>query len=32
MTSTVKGRKDISDKQKDKIMRSNAIRLYGWAN
>src|SRR5919106_334273 len=30
MTSTVKGRNDINDKQKDKIMRSNAIRLYGW--
>jgi predicted TIM-barrel fold metal-dependent hydrolase len=32
MTSTVKERKDITDKQKDKIMRANAIRLYGWAN
>jgi predicted TIM-barrel fold metal-dependent hydrolase len=32
MTSTVKGRKDISEQQKDKIMRTNAIRLYGWAN
>jgi len=32
MTSTVKARKDISEQQKDKIMRSNAIRLYGWAN
>jgi hypothetical protein len=32
MTSTVKGRKDISEQQKDKIMRSNAIKLYGWAN
>ena len=32
MTSTMKGRKDISDRQKDKIMRANAIRLYGWGN
>jgi predicted TIM-barrel fold metal-dependent hydrolase len=32
MTSTVKGRKDITGEQKDKIMRANAIRLYGWAN
>jgi predicted TIM-barrel fold metal-dependent hydrolase len=32
MSSTLKGRKDITDNQKDKIMRSNAIRLYGWAN
>jgi len=30
MVSTVRGRKDISDGQKDKIMRANAIRLYGW--
>ncbi len=30
MVSTVRGRKDISDRQKDKIMRANAIRLYGW--
>ncbi|MSP38605.1 MAG: hypothetical protein EXR70_08960 [Deltaproteobacteria bacterium] len=30
MTATVKGRKDISDGQKNKIMRDNAIRLYGW--
>jgi predicted TIM-barrel fold metal-dependent hydrolase len=30
MVSTVMGRKDISDRQKDKIMRANAMRLYGW--
>jgi len=30
MVSTVSGRKDISDRQKDKIMRANAVRLYGW--
>jgi predicted TIM-barrel fold metal-dependent hydrolase len=32
MVSTVRGRKDLSEKQKDKIMRSNAVRLYGWGN
>jgi predicted TIM-barrel fold metal-dependent hydrolase len=32
MTSTVRGRKDITEAQKDKIMRANAVRLYGWAN
>jgi predicted TIM-barrel fold metal-dependent hydrolase len=30
MTATVKGRKDISEPQKRKIMRDNAARLYGW--
>jgi len=30
MTATVKGRKDISEAQKNKIMRDNAARLYGW--
>jgi uncharacterized protein len=30
MTSTVRSRKDINDGQKDKIMRANAIKLYGW--
>ena len=30
MTATVKGRKDISEPQKIKIMRDNAARLYGW--
>jgi len=31
MVSTVRGRTDISDQQKAKIMRANAIKLYGWA-
>ncbi|MPZ77321.1 MAG: amidohydrolase family protein [Deltaproteobacteria bacterium] len=30
MTSNLKARKDITDDQKDKIMRHNAIKLYGW--
>ena len=30
MTATVKGRNDISEPQKGKIMRDNAARLYGW--
>jgi hypothetical protein len=30
MVSTVMGRKDISDGQKEKIMRANPMRLYGW--
>lgn len=30
MTSTVKGREDITEPQKTKIMRDNAARLYGW--
>jgi predicted TIM-barrel fold metal-dependent hydrolase len=30
MTATVKGRNDISEPQKSKIMRDNAARLYGW--
>lgn len=32
MASTVKGRKDITERQKEKMMRNNAIRLYGWGN
>jgi len=32
MTTIVRGRKDVTDNQKDKIMRANAIRLYGWAH
>lgn len=32
MTATVKGRKDVTDNQKDKIMRNNAVPLYGWAH
>jgi predicted TIM-barrel fold metal-dependent hydrolase len=31
MVSTVCGRTDISDQQKDEIMRANAMRLYGWS-
>lgn len=31
MVSTVRDRKDISDRQKDKVMRANAMKLYGWA-
>jgi hypothetical protein len=30
MTSTLKRRKDITDRQKDKILRANAAELYGW--
>ncbi|HXG52911.1 MAG TPA: amidohydrolase family protein [candidate division Zixibacteria bacterium] len=30
MVSTVRGRKDITEKQKEKIMCANAARLYGW--
>jgi predicted TIM-barrel fold metal-dependent hydrolase len=30
MTATVKKRQDVSERQKDKIMRANAIQLYGW--
>jgi predicted TIM-barrel fold metal-dependent hydrolase len=32
MTSTLKGRQDITDQQKNKIMRTNAINLYGWGS
>jgi predicted TIM-barrel fold metal-dependent hydrolase len=32
MVSTVRGRSDISEHQKDKIMRANPIKLYGWAS
>jgi uncharacterized protein len=32
MTSTLKGRQDITDQQKKKIMRTNAINLYGWGS
>ena len=32
MTKMVRERTDITEQQKTKIMRSNAIRLYGWAN
>jgi hypothetical protein len=32
MTTTVRGRQDVTGNQKDKIMRNNAIRLYGWAH
>lgn len=31
MVSTVRGRTDISDQQKAKITRANAMKLYGWA-
>ena len=31
MVSTMRGRKDISDGQKNRILRDNAIKLYGWA-
>jgi predicted TIM-barrel fold metal-dependent hydrolase len=31
MVSTLRGRADLSDQQKDKVMRQNAIRLYGWS-
>ena len=31
MVSTVRGRTDISERQKDKITRANAMKLYGWA-
>jgi len=30
MTATVKARKDLTESQKNKIMRNNAARLYGW--
>jgi predicted TIM-barrel fold metal-dependent hydrolase len=30
MTSTVEARQDITAAQKQKIMRDNAARLYGW--
>jgi predicted TIM-barrel fold metal-dependent hydrolase len=30
MVSTVRGRTDISDRQKEKITRANAMKLYGW--
>ncbi len=30
MVSTVRGRKDISDQVKQKILCENAKRLYGW--
>jgi hypothetical protein len=31
MVSTVKGRKDISESLKNKILCENAKRLYGWS-
>ena len=31
MVSTVRGRTDISDQQKAKITRANAMKLYGWS-
>jgi predicted TIM-barrel fold metal-dependent hydrolase len=30
MVSTVKDRHDISDEAKRKILRLNALKLYGW--
>jgi predicted TIM-barrel fold metal-dependent hydrolase len=30
MTAKLNGRQDLSAKQKEKIMRDNAARLYGW--
>lgn len=30
MTSTLKRRRDLTDIQKDKILRANAVGLYGW--
>jgi predicted TIM-barrel fold metal-dependent hydrolase len=32
MVSTVRGRSDISEHQKDKIMRANPVKLYGWVS
>jgi predicted TIM-barrel fold metal-dependent hydrolase len=31
MVSTVKGRKDISERLKQKVLCENASRLYGWS-
>jgi predicted TIM-barrel fold metal-dependent hydrolase len=31
MVSTLRGRSDISDRQKEQILLGNAMRLYGWS-
>ncbi len=31
MTATVRGRQDVAPRQKEKILRNNSVRLYGWA-
>ena len=32
VVSTIRGRKDLSEKAKQKVLGENAERLYGWPN